>query len=174
MSEKELHSGGCSCGAVRYETHGNPTRVAVCHCRYCQTRTGSAFGMNVYFEDSQIQITSGELKDYSFLNNAKRQFHNRFCPNCGTTVFWSIEMRPGWTGIAAGTFDSPSFWFETDEAVQIFTRPKAPFVDVAFSDSHETAAYYAPIQSDRPGLSIQDEQPLKSYDLNHVTEKPAD
>ena len=27
MSEKEPHSGGCSCGAVRYETHGNPTRV---------------------------------------------------------------------------------------------------------------------------------------------------
>ena len=83
-------------------------------------------------------------------------------------------MRHGWTGIAAGTFDSQSLWFETDEAVQIFTRTKAPFVDVAFSDSHETAAYYAPVQSDRPGLSIQDEQPLKSYDLNHVTEKPAD
>ena len=130
--------------------------------------------MNVYFEDSQIQITSGELKDYSFLNNAKRQFHNRFCPNCGTTVFWSIEMRPGWTGIAVGTFDSPSFWFETDEAVQIFTRSKAPFVDVSFSDSHETAAYYSPIQSDRPGLSIQDEQPLKPYDMLHVTEKPGD
>ena len=97
--------------------------------------------MNVYFEDSQIQFTSGELKDYSFVNNAKRQFHNRFCPNCGKTVFWSIKMRPGWTGIAAGTFDSPSFWFETDEAVQIFTRTKAPFVDVSFSDSHETAAY---------------------------------
>ena len=32
MSEKELHSGGCSCGAVRYETHSNPTHVAVCHC----------------------------------------------------------------------------------------------------------------------------------------------
>ena len=29
MSEKELHSGGCNCGAVRYETLGNPTRVAV-------------------------------------------------------------------------------------------------------------------------------------------------
>ena len=83
-------------------------------------------------------------------------------------------MRPGWTGIAAGTFDSPSFWFETDEAVQIFTRSKAPFVDVSFSDSHETAAYYAPIQSDRPGLSIQDEQPLKPFDMLHVTEKPAD
>ena len=50
-------------------------------------------------------------------------------------------MRPGWTGIAAGTFDSPYFWFETDEAVQIFTRTKAPLVDISFSDSHDTAAY---------------------------------
>ncbi|MEC7220078.1 MAG: hypothetical protein VXW29_06700 [SAR324 cluster bacterium] len=74
----------------------------------------------------------------------------------------------------AGTFDSPSFWFETDEAVQICTRSKAPFVDVSFSDSHETVAYYAPIQSDRPGLSIQDEQPLKPYVMLHMTEQPAD
>ena len=63
-------------------------------------------------------------------------------------------MRPGWTGIATGTFDSLSFWFETDEAVQIFARTKAPLVDVSFSDSHETATYYAPIQSDQLGLSI--------------------
>ena len=110
--------------------------------------------MNVYFEDSQIKVTSGELKEYSFSNNANRHFHNRFCPNCGTNVFWSIEMRPGWTGIATGTFDSLSFWFETDEAVQIFARTKAPFVDVSFSDSHETATYYAPIQSDQLWLSI--------------------
>ena len=32
MSEKELHSGGCSFGAVRYETHSSPINVAVCHC----------------------------------------------------------------------------------------------------------------------------------------------
>ena len=83
-------------------------------------------------------------------------------------------MRPGWTEIAAGTFDSPSFWFETDEAVQIFTRSEASFVGVSFSDSHETAAYYAPIQSDRPGLFIQDEQPLKPYVMLHMTEQPAD
>ncbi len=171
MTEQETHTGGCSCGAVRYESHGKPTRVAVCHCRYCQTRTGSAFGMNVYFEDSQIKVTSGELKEYSFSNNANRHFHNRFCPNCGTTVFWRIEMRPGWTGVAAGTFDAPSFWFETDDAVQIFTRTKAPFVDVSFSDSHETAAYYSPTHNDHPGLMIREDQELQSFDLLHITQK---
>ena len=61
MTQQETHTGACSCGAVRYESHGKPTRVAVCHCRYCQTRTGSAFGMNVYFEDSQIKVRSGQV-----------------------------------------------------------------------------------------------------------------
>ena len=161
MSEKEIHHGGCSCGGVRYETHGNPTRVDVCHCRYCQTRTGSAFGMNVYFEDSQIQFTSGELKDYSFVNNAKQQFHNRFCPNCGTTVFWSIEMRPGWTGIALGLLIRHLSGLKLMRLCRFSLARKLPSWMLPFQTLMKLL-YYAPVQSDRPGLSIQDEQPLKS------------
>ena len=66
---------------------------------------------------------------------------------------------------------APSFWFETDEAVQIFTRTKGPFVDVSFSDSHETAAYYSPTHNDHPGLMIREDQELQSFDLLHITEK---
>ena len=49
MSSTEIHEGGCSCGTVRYQTIGQPARTGVCHCRYCQTRTGPAFGISVYF-----------------------------------------------------------------------------------------------------------------------------
>ena len=45
MSKKEKHQGGCLCGKVRYETDGSPERSGVCHCRYCQLRTGSSFGI---------------------------------------------------------------------------------------------------------------------------------
>ena len=41
MSDKEIHQGGCACGENRYETSGNPERARVCHCRYCQLRSGS-------------------------------------------------------------------------------------------------------------------------------------
>ena len=41
MSDKEIHQGGCACGENRYETTGNPERARVCHCRYCQLRSGS-------------------------------------------------------------------------------------------------------------------------------------
>ena len=39
-----MHDGGCACGDVRYSTTSEVRRAVVCHCRYCQTRTGSAFG----------------------------------------------------------------------------------------------------------------------------------
>jgi hypothetical protein len=56
--------GGCACGAVRYRTTGAPLRTSICHCKSCQRRTGSAFGVNVYFKDDEFQITRGALKSY--------------------------------------------------------------------------------------------------------------
>ena len=47
-----IHEGGCVCGGVRYRTTGNPQRVSACACRWCQKRTGSAFGLTVYFKES--------------------------------------------------------------------------------------------------------------------------
>ena len=51
MSDKEIHLGGCACGENRYETSGNPERARVCHCRYCQLRSGSPFGVGAWFKD---------------------------------------------------------------------------------------------------------------------------
>ena len=63
MEQLKCHEGGCLCGQVRYRTFGMPERAGVCHCRYCQTRTGSAFGISVYFEESQVTILRGELTE---------------------------------------------------------------------------------------------------------------
>ena len=52
----EKHQGGCFCGKLRYETVGEPVRTAVCHCRYCQLRTGTAFGISVYFNTNQVSF----------------------------------------------------------------------------------------------------------------------
>jgi hypothetical protein len=56
----QIHEGGCLCGAVRYRAKNEPVRRAVCHCRGCQRRTGSAFGIGAYFRDGDVELT-GEL-----------------------------------------------------------------------------------------------------------------
>ena len=47
MTEEILRTGGCLCGKSRYQTRGESPRAIMCHCRYCQTYTGSAFGTQV-------------------------------------------------------------------------------------------------------------------------------
>ncbi len=59
----EIHKGGCLCGAVRYTTQGDPMRVTVCHCTWCQRRTGSAFAVESLFELEQVEI-AGQLNHF--------------------------------------------------------------------------------------------------------------
>ena len=53
---QEQKGGQCVCGAVSYTIVGEPKRVTICHCRWCQRRTSSTFGVEVVFEASQITI----------------------------------------------------------------------------------------------------------------------
>ena len=54
-------TGGCMCGAVRYECADDPIAMGNCHCRDCQRATGSAFAAAVLVPVSAVRI-SGEVK----------------------------------------------------------------------------------------------------------------
>jgi hypothetical protein len=106
----DTHEGGCLCGAVRYRVTDAPARTTVCHCTFCQRRTGSAFGFMAYFKQEHVEIMSGTLKTYEHRSDeSNRSLRIEFCPNCGTTVAMSVETLPGAQGIAGGTFDDPSW-----------------------------------------------------------------
>jgi len=105
----QIHEGGCLCGAVRYRTKNEPVRGGVCHCRSCQRRTGSAFGIGAYFKEADVEVR-GELGTYEFRSDeSQRWLRNQFCPRCGSTVTWTIEALPGLRAIAGGTFDDPDW-----------------------------------------------------------------
>src|ERR1700741_180389 len=85
----EPHEGGCACGAVRYRVKSAPFRTSVCHCKACQRRTGSAFGLGIYFKAEDFELLRGELKAYPFRSDESgRWLRMEFCTNCGTTVTW--------------------------------------------------------------------------------------
>jgi len=62
----EIHEGGCLCGTHRYRVKGDPMRVLVCHCRFCQRRTGAACGIGVlvdlYFDDEKVAFHTIDLE----------------------------------------------------------------------------------------------------------------
>jgi len=119
----DIHEGGCFCGAVRYRTTGAPKRVSVCSCEWCRKRTGSALGVSVYFEQENVEFTKGVLKPFGLVSDAGRWIESEFCATCGTTVSWTLEFLPGFRGIAGGTFDAPTFWYDLERYVFARTKP---------------------------------------------------
>ncbi len=62
MTHSDKHEGGCLCGEVRFEVSGQPEFSTVCHYRYCQLRTGSPFGVGVYFQKENLKIKQGTFR----------------------------------------------------------------------------------------------------------------
>lgn len=125
---KEIHEGGCLCGSVRYRTTGDPIAGTVCHCRFCQRRTGSAFSEPVLFHTEQVEFLGGPRTMYEHHSDESgRWLRLEFCPRCGTTVSWTAERRPGVRGIAGGTFDDTS-WFKVVR--HIWTRSARAWIAV--------------------------------------------
>jgi len=84
----------CCCGDSSIEVSGEPTLNGVCHCDNCKRRTGSAFGWQMYFLDTQVLATEGEFSVHR-IRDEQRRF---FCANCGTTLFWKSAFMPEQTG----------------------------------------------------------------------------
>lgn len=98
----------CSCGQLTASVEGDPIRVSVCHCLACQRRTGSVFGAQARFGKSNIEI-KGESKQYIRIGDAGTGITFNFCPDCGATVFYTLETQEDLIAIPVGVFADPTF-----------------------------------------------------------------
>ena len=101
-------TGGCLCGAIRYELSEPPIEVGICHCRTCQKSSGSAFETGAEFLRSAFRFTKGEPKLY----RSSSIMDKGFCPNCGSLLFDQYLVRapgsnPDTIWIQVGTLDNP-------------------------------------------------------------------
>ena len=99
----ETATGGCLCGAVRYEAEGAPQHNALCHCTDCRRSAGAPMVGWALFAQDQVTIT-GTPVDF----NSSRDNHRQFCGTCGTGLFfYSESVFPGLVDIQTATFDDP-------------------------------------------------------------------
>lgn len=99
----------CACGQLRIACEGEPDRVSICNCTQCQKRTGSAYGVGAYFRRECIRRIEGHAKSFTRSSDAGRWLTFNFCPTCGTTLYWEMELRPGVIGVAVGAFEERAF-----------------------------------------------------------------
>ena len=98
----------CQCGQLSATCSGNPVRIAVCHCLACKRKTGSAFGFGAWFSRNDVSI-DGPAKEFVRVGDDGGHIASSFCPNCGTTLFWSIDTIPDAVAVSAGGFADLSF-----------------------------------------------------------------
>ncbi len=117
-------SGGCACGAIRYECSADPIMSANCHCRDCQRESGGAFAAVVVVPKAAFKITKGEPKHYDVKTYSGSTISRGFCPECGSPLFAKPGSIPDVVGIRAGSLDDPS-WFKP--AMDIYTASAQPW-----------------------------------------------
>jgi hypothetical protein len=103
-----IQQASCSCGQLRLSCRGEPVRVSICHCLECQKRTGSAFGYQARFPKNHVTI-EGEAKEFERLGDSGQELTFRFCPFCGSTVYWTLASQPELIAVAVGAFADPHY-----------------------------------------------------------------
>lgn len=121
----EILSGGCACGQLRYTwTAGIKFRIYACHCKDCQTRSGSAFAlqMGTMANDLSVLGNTIEGKIVQPSGAVATQFA---CPQCLTRVYASNDQRPGYLTVRAGTLDDSN---SITPAFHLWVKSKQPWV----------------------------------------------
>jgi hypothetical protein len=106
----QTYSGGCACGAIRYDTTQAPIFENHCQCLHCQKRSGTGHGSYLTFAGrDQIHIT-GEASTWRIAGDSGSEKIHAFCPTCGTPVWLAFAAMPDLIAVPAGSLDDPSLF----------------------------------------------------------------
>jgi hypothetical protein len=120
-------TGGCLCGAVRYEADAQPDHASYCHCSLCRRATGAPVAAFARLPSSGFRVTKGEIKHYRSSAFAVRGF----CAACGSPLTFQYDAYPAYVAVAIGSLDRPDgaaperhwnfesriAWFDTADAL---------------------------------------------------------
>ncbi|MEZ2131925.1 MULTISPECIES: GFA family protein [unclassified Sinorhizobium] len=123
----------CACGALALTLPEQSRLVVACHCLDCQRRTGAPFGVGAFYPADAVAI-SGAAKEFTRDGASGGKVHIYFCPNCGSSVYWTADKLPSMIGVAVGALADPNYpapvlsifeqskhdWVQMDTAVERF------------------------------------------------------
>jgi hypothetical protein len=97
-------SGGCMCGAVRFEISEPLLGALYCHCKRCQRRTGSSFSVSALTQQGSFALIEGEdsVKTY---HPGDGGWLKSFCASCGSQLFTSNPENPELIAVRMGAVD---------------------------------------------------------------------
>jgi hypothetical protein len=130
-------TGGCSCGAIRYEIASFPLLLYTCNCTNCQRMSGSAFALNMPVATNGFRIVKGEPKGWRHQSPSGADVTSWFCGDCGGRLYGARAGREEIVNLRAGTLDDTTWLVPV---MHMFMKSAQPWVQpVADAECHETA-----------------------------------
>jgi hypothetical protein len=115
------YTGGCQCGAIRFEALSDPLFAGHCSCRDCQKASGAGHSTIVAFPESALKVT-GATTRYTSAGGSGQPVTREFCAVCGSRLFSSRQS--GAVMVSASALDDPSL---VTPQVAIFQRSAQPW-----------------------------------------------
>ena len=98
-------TGGCMCGAVRYELMSDPFDCGWCHCRTCQLNSGAPAMVFATVREGDLVWIQGADKVKSVPSSSFG--HRSFCGECGTPLLMKVDHQPETVDFSVSVLDDP-------------------------------------------------------------------
>jgi hypothetical protein len=99
--------GGCTCGAIRYESSVDPQFSFHCQCRQCQRASGTGHASLLAVPTDALTIR-GALKLHDQKADSGSTVSRGFCSTCGSPILNKSSGYPDVRFIHAASLDDPS------------------------------------------------------------------
>ncbi len=106
----KTYTGGCACGAIRYEISDEPMVMVDCQCRHCQQRSGTGHGSYLTFPSRKHVKLTGEAKTWDIAGASGNMKTHAFCPTCGVPVYLLLAAMPDLFTVHAASLDDPDHY----------------------------------------------------------------
>jgi hypothetical protein len=102
----EPYTGGCACGAIRYEVDGDPIVMNQCQCRQCQRDSGTGHSSHLTFSGARVAL-SGGASEWTVVGEQGTRKSRGFCPTCGAPVYIRFPDVAELFVVSAASLDDP-------------------------------------------------------------------
>jgi hypothetical protein len=121
LMNRDVITGGCLCGAIRYEGRGEPYHVTHCHCADCRRSTGAPFVTWASFARPNFRFISGEPRVIAWAG----RLHS-FCANCGTSLTFMSGAEADEIDVTVASFDEPQ---RVSPADHVWVCDRLPWIE---------------------------------------------
>jgi hypothetical protein len=123
-------TGGCHCGALRYQVTAPPVMVYSCHCTNCQRIGGGAFATNVVITPDTFEFVQGDPMEISWTSDAGNERLGWFCRDCGGRIANGQAAGLPVLTLRSGTLDDTSW---VNPVADFWTKSAQPWVELPTS-----------------------------------------